>query len=142
MPVNGYITLHCEAQVPPYSRNTDLQWNIAVGTYSKNETHAAVIASEPSNRFSHVQPDVSNPAILRIHNLQISENRSTVQCLVTNLADTGSQVITIYVEGKLVCNKIQCHALVCICMFCIVFILKIFPIVWRTSTHHPLIRHM
>ena len=75
MPVNGSITLHCEAQRPPYSRNTDLQWNIAVGSYSRKETHAAVIASELSNRFSHVQPDVNNPAILRIHNLQMSENR-------------------------------------------------------------------
>ena len=99
MPVNGSITLHCEAQGPEYYYYTGLQWNIALGTYSKNEKSAAVIAFESRNKFTYVQPDVNNPAVLRIHNFQISENRSTVQCSVTNLANTGSQVITIYAEG-------------------------------------------
>ena len=71
-----------------------------MGTYSKKEESAAVIALEFSNKFTYVQTDVKNPAPLRIHNLQISENGSTVQCSVTNVDDTGSQVITIYVEGK------------------------------------------
>ena len=48
---------------------------------------------------------LKNPTMLRIHNLQISENRSTVQCSVSNLANTGSQVITIFVEGKLICDN-------------------------------------
>ena len=104
MPVNGSITLHCEAQGPPFTNTTKLQWNLAVGIYSKNGKSAAVIALEYMNKFTYVQPDVENPAVLRIHNLQISENRSTVQCSVTNHADTGSEDIIIYVEGKLICD--------------------------------------
>ena len=111
--MNGSITLHCEAQVPPYKSKTELHWNIAVGTYSRNETHAAVVASLAGNKFTYVQTDVNNPAILHIHNLQISENRSTVQCLVANVANSVSQVITIYVEGKLICNdQSECYDIV------------------------------
>ena len=105
VPVNDSITLHCEAQVPPYKRNTILQWNIAMSTYSRNGTLATDIAQEFSNKFTRVQTYLKNPTMLRIHNLQISENRSTVQCSVSNLANTGSQVITIFVEGKLICDN-------------------------------------
>ena len=103
--MNGSITLHCEAQGPRYGRNTHLQWNIALGSYSRNDTNAELIAVLFNNKFTHVQPDVNNPDILRIHNLQISENKSTVQCLVANDDTTESQVITIYVEGKLICDN-------------------------------------
>ena len=119
MPVNGSITLQCEAQGPGYHNHTGLQWNIAVGTYSRNETHAAVVASLSGNKFTYVQTDVNNPAILHIHNLQISENRSTVQCLVANVANSVSQAITIYVEGKLICNdQSECCDCVSICLVC------------------------
>ena len=110
MPVNGNITFRCEAQGPDYDRTTGLRWNIAMGIYSGNKTHASVFASKFSNRFTHLLADVNNPAILCIHNLQLSENRSTVQCLVANVANSGSQVITMYVEGKLICNKTQFRA--------------------------------
>ena len=100
--MNGSITLHCEAQGPP---NTHLHWNIALGSYSMNDTNAELVAVLFSNKFTHVQPNVDNPDILRIHNLQISENESTAQCLVINDNLTKSQVITIYVEGKLICDN-------------------------------------
>ena len=103
--MNGSITLHCEAQGPDYGRNTNLQWNLALGSYSRNRASAEFIAFDFSNKFTDLQPDVNNPDILRIHNLQISENISTVQCLVANLDNSGSQIITIYVQGRLICDN-------------------------------------
>ena len=99
MPVNGSITLHCEAQGPDYFIYTSLQWNIAIGAYSWTRTDIVAISGSPSNRFSRLS-NFNNPSILRVHNLLQSENRSTVQCLVANLPNTWSQIVTIYVEGK------------------------------------------
>ena len=103
MPVNGSITLHCEAQGPDYYNYTSLQWNIAIGAYSWTRADISTISRSPFNRFSKLS-NVNNPSILRVHNLLQSENGSTVQCLVANLPDTWSQLVTIYVEGKNICN--------------------------------------
>ena len=92
MPVNGSITLHCEAQVPPFDNYTQsgLQWNIAVGAYTHGQLQIFL---------NHLL--IGNPSILCVHHLLLSENGSTVQCLVTNLLDTWSQIVTIYVVGKM-----------------------------------------
>ena len=118
MPVNGSITLHCEAQGPDYDMYTSLQWNIAMGAYSWTRAHIAVIALR-SDRFSRLS-NVNNPSILRAHSLLLSENGSTVQCLISNDRTANwSQIIMIYVEGEKICDVpsvgiLDTHMQVCV----------------------------
>ena len=101
VPQNGSITLKCHATM--YPSITSLHWNITLnGSTSVRGSGGTLSISE---RGKYSVPDglqTENPTLLRIHNLQIHENGSSVQCAVPDLSGVhvaSSQAKVVFVEG-------------------------------------------
>ena len=105
VPLNGSLTLICNATGAMFSSLVSLQWNITlVGSTSVIGTRGTL---DSSGRGKYSVPDglqTENPTLLRVHNLQLNESSSTFQCSVPDnlggyLARSQAQVV--FVEGEM-----------------------------------------
>ena len=103
VPLNGSITLKCHATM--LSSLASLHWNITLKGSTSVRGSSGTLISIYRGKYS--VPDglqTNNPTLLRIHNLQLQENGSTVQCVVPTylggyFASSPAQVV--FVEGEL-----------------------------------------
>jgi hypothetical protein len=108
VPLNGSITLKCHATNGMFSSITLLQWNIT-GNISGLGSGGA-LSSSGQGKYSVPKGSRDNPTLLSIHNLQLNESSSTVQCGVPNNLQGGyharSEAKFIFVEGAPLCPNV------------------------------------
>ena len=105
VPVGKDIVFRCHA--PQLRPHNEFHWNIKLGDFVKNITK---LSSEnfPSALIHKISKNISylsNPTILNMHNPQLNESGSTIQCLLlgrtVNDKNLLSTVVHIFVEGQL-----------------------------------------
>ena len=105
VPVGKDIVFRCHA--PQHRPHNEFHWNIKLGDFVKNITK---LSSEnfPSALIHKISKNISylsNPTILNVHNPQLNESGSTIQCLLLGRSDNDedlrSNVVHIFVEGQL-----------------------------------------
>ena len=103
VPLNGSLTLKCNATT--FSSLASLFWNITLNGSTSVRGSSGTLSRNSQGKYS--VPDTlqtENPTLLNIHNLQLHENGSTVQCGVPNLSGVYvaiSQAKVVFVEGEL-----------------------------------------
>jgi hypothetical protein len=110
VPLNGSLTVKCNATTFPSL--TSLHWNITL----KDSTNVRGIGGTLSRNYpgKYSVPNTlqtENPTLLTIHNLQLHENDSTVQCGVLNpfsaVYVASSQAKVVFVEGVPLCPTVN-----------------------------------
>ena len=109
VPVGASLILTCHAG-SPYASWAPLYWDINLGNFSVRGQTSSNLMSNNGGKFS--TPSGSNgkqnPSTLEIHNMQVKENGSSIQCgvpdtMAENMYSDVSRVIYILVESELYC---------------------------------------
>ena len=109
--LNGSLTVKCNATM--YPSITSLHWNITLNGSTNVRGSGGTVSSSGRGKYS--VPDglqIENPTMLRIHNLQLHENGSTVQCAVPDLSGVyvaSSQAKVVFVEGEMLMHVINVY---------------------------------
>ena len=107
VPLNGSLTLKCNATT--FSSLASLLWNITLKDSTNVRGSSGILSRNYEGKYSvpnyYNTLQTENPALLTIHNLQLHENDSTVQCGVLNPSSAvyvaSSQAKVVFVEGEM-----------------------------------------
>ena len=100
VPVHDGIVFRCHAS--GVHENSVLSWNIDLGHLTLNETATFELGVDSNHRLTVNENYKKNPAEVRIHNLQLNESGSKIQCLgYIGIEEVNSSIVHIFVEGRL-----------------------------------------
>ena len=104
VPLNNSLTLKCHATT--FTSEASLQWNITLVGSTSVRGNGGTLASIGQGKYSLPKGiQTENPTLLRVHNLQLNESGSTIQCGVPDNLRGGyharSQAKFIFVEGEM-----------------------------------------
>jgi hypothetical protein len=108
---NKSVTFQCKASNFP--NDTTLEWNIGLETVNFMRRRNGWLADKLPQKFTAPNRLIKdNPAKLRIHNLQLKDNGSTILCGVPNQRKSGayideSQALFIFVESLPNCPTLK-----------------------------------
>ena len=100
VPVHDGIVFRCHA--PGVHENSVLSWNIDLGPLTLNETATFELGVDSNHKLTVNENHKKNPAQVHIHNLQLNESGSKIQCLGhVGIQEVISSIVHIFVEGLL-----------------------------------------
>ena len=100
VPVHDDIVFRCHAL--GLHENGVLFWNIDIGPSTLNETTTLELEMDSNHKLTVNKDYKRNPAEVHIHNLQLNESGSKIQCLgYIGIEEVKSSILQIYVEGQL-----------------------------------------
>ena len=99
VPVHDDIVFRCHA--PGVHENGVLSWSIDLGPLTLNRIPTVKLEMDSNQKLTVNENYENNPAEVHIHNLQLNESGSNIQCFgYTGIQEVKSSIVLIFVEGQ------------------------------------------